>query len=185
MLVRITIMHLVRDLSSYELGVQHKVIEKMFRHELMKPMLPIFLSNLVETKHNDLIVEAIKSRVSTHITSGCTTKHNVAREFLGTLVTTTLVFSKDTSAKMVAKNLGLSRKCVYQNLQQCPQIKDGALDFWIDIKKQQRSTTLSTETRSLIIKWWTMETTVFPRRKKICRKKLGKKQVIEYPTHFL
>jgi predicted transcriptional regulator YheO len=89
----------------------------MFRHELMKPMLQKNLSNLVETKHNDLLVEAIKSKISTHITSSYTIKHNLAREFMGTLVTTTLVFSKDASAKMVAKNLGLSRKCVYQNLQ--------------------------------------------------------------------
>ncbi len=93
------------------------MIEKMFRHELMKPMLQKKLSNLVETKHNDLLVEAIKFRVSTHITSICTIKHNVAREFMGTLVTTTLVLSKDASAIMVAKNLGLLRKCVYQSLQ--------------------------------------------------------------------
>ncbi len=101
----------------------------------MKPMLPIFLSNLVETKQNNLIVEAMKSKVSTHITSNHTTKHNVAREFLGTLVTITLVFSKDANAKMVAKNLGLSKKCVYWSLQRCLQIEDGALDFWTNIKK--------------------------------------------------
>ncbi len=104
MLVRNIVLHLVRDLYNYESGVQQMVIEKMFGHELMKWMFSTFLSNLVETKHNHVIVEAIKSRVSTHITSVCTTKHNVAREFLGTLVTTTLVSSKDTSAKMVAKN---------------------------------------------------------------------------------
>lgn len=157
----------------------------MFRHELMKPMLQKKLSNLVETKHNDLLVEAIKSRISTHITSSYIIKHNVAREFLGTLVTTTLVFSKDASAKMVEKNLGVSRKYVYQNVQWCLQIKDGALDFWNDIKKQQRSTALSTKTKYLMIEWWTMETIVFPRRKKICKKNLDMKQIIEYPTHFL
>ncbi len=37
MLVKNVVLHLVRDLSNYELGVQHKVIEKMFGHELMKP----------------------------------------------------------------------------------------------------------------------------------------------------
>ncbi len=148
-------------------------------------MLQKNLSNLVETKHNDLLVEAIKSKISTHITSSYTIKHNLAREFMGTLVTTTLVFSKDASAKMVAKNLGLSRKCVYQNLQWCFQIKDGALDFWNDIKKQQRSTALSTKTRYLMIEWWTMETIVFLRQKKICKKNLDRKQIIEYPTHFL
>jgi hypothetical protein len=84
----------------------------MFGHELMNPMLPTFLSNLVEIKHNHLIVGTIKFGVSTHITSCHITKHNVAMEFLGTLV-----FSKDVSARMVAKNLGLSRKCVYQSLQ--------------------------------------------------------------------
>ncbi len=94
-------------------GFKQNVIEKIFGHELMKPMLPIFLSNLVKTKQNNLIVEAMKFGVSTHITSSHTTKHNVAREFLGTLVTITLVFNKDASAKMVAKNLGLSKKCVY------------------------------------------------------------------------
>jgi hypothetical protein len=56
MLAKNAVLQLVRDLSNYELGVQHKVIEKMFRHKLMKPMLPTFLSNLVETKHNELSV---------------------------------------------------------------------------------------------------------------------------------
>jgi len=83
----------------------------------MKVVLPTFLSNLVKTKHNHLIVETIKSKVSPHITSGHAIKHNVAREFLCTLVTTILVSSKDASAKMGSKNLGLSRKCVYQSLQ--------------------------------------------------------------------
>jgi hypothetical protein len=76
----------------------------MFGHELMKPMLPTFLSNLVKTKHNHLIVEVIKFGISRHITSDRTIKHNVAKEFLGTLVTITLVCNKDESAKMVAKN---------------------------------------------------------------------------------
>ncbi len=70
----------------------------------MKPMLPTFFSNLVKTKHNHLIVEVIKFGISRHITSDRTIKHNVAREFLGTLVTITLVCNKDESAKMVAKN---------------------------------------------------------------------------------
>jgi hypothetical protein len=70
----------------------------------MKPMLPTFLSNLVKTKHNHFIIEAIKFGVSTHITSDRTIKHNVAKEFLGTLVTTTFVYSKDGTARMVAKN---------------------------------------------------------------------------------
>ncbi len=81
-------------------------------------------------------------------------------------------------------NLRLSRKCIYQNLQRHLQIKDGALDFWTNINKQQRSIALSTKTRTLIIKWWTMETTMFPKRKKVCRKRLGMKQVIEHPNHF-
>jgi hypothetical protein len=185
MLVKNAVLHLVCDLFNYELGVQQKVIEKMFGHELMKPMLPTFLSNLVETKHNHLIDEVIKYGISTHITSGRTTKHNVAKEFLRTLVTITLGFSMNASARMMAKKIRLSRKCVYQSLQQHLQIEDSALDFWIDIKKQQRSIALSVETRVFIIKWWTMETTVSPKQKKIHRKRLGRKQVIEHPTHFL
>jgi hypothetical protein len=57
-------------------------------------------------------------------------------------------------------NLGLSRKCIYQSFQRHLQIKDGALNFWTNIRKQQRSTTLLTKTRALIIEWWTMETNV-------------------------
>jgi hypothetical protein len=93
MLAKNALLHLVCDLFGYELGVQHKIIETMFGHELMKPMLPIFLFNVVKTKQNNLIVEAMKFGVSTHIISSHITKHNVAREFLGTLVTITLVFS--------------------------------------------------------------------------------------------
>jgi hypothetical protein len=60
MLARNALLHLVCDLFGYELGVQQKVIEKMFGHELMKPMLPIFLSNLIETKNNNLIKLLLK-----------------------------------------------------------------------------------------------------------------------------
>jgi hypothetical protein len=94
-------------------------------------------------------------------------------------------FHSGLTTCFIVMNLRLSRKCIYQNLQRHLQIKDGASDFWTNIKKQQRSIALSAKTRTLIIKWWTMETIVFPESKKVCREKLGKTQVIEHPNHFL
>ncbi len=105
--------------------------------------------------------------------NGYTIKHNATKELLGTLATTTLVTSKHTRGRTVAKNLGLSKKHVYQSLQQCLLHDDGVLDFWSGLRKQQRSNGLSTETRALVIEWWNMETTMYLDQKKICKKKLG------------
>jgi hypothetical protein len=53
------------------------------------------------------------------------------------------------------------------------------------LKKQQMSTAFSIEKRTFIIEWWPMETNVSPKQKKVCRERLGKKQVVEHSTHFL
>ncbi len=34
-------------------------------------------------------------------------------------------------------------------------------------------------------RWWIMETTIFLDRKKVCKKRLEVKQIMEHPTHFL
>jgi len=75
---------------------------------MMKSMMPIFLSNLVETKNHHLIVESIKNGISIHIALGRTTKHVAAKELLGTLA-----FCKHASGRKVAKHLGLDRRCLY------------------------------------------------------------------------
>ncbi len=88
MLARNYALKLVADLHGYEVEVQQQVIEKMFRHDLVKPMLPSFLSNIGESKHIHLIVESIKNGVFMHLANGHTTKHTIAREFIGTLAST-------------------------------------------------------------------------------------------------
>jgi hypothetical protein len=89
------------------------VVENIFQHKLMKAMLSTFMSNLLETKHNHLIFENIKTRVSTHLANGYIPKHIAVKELLGTLVIITLVVIKHASGRMVAKNLKLFIKCVY------------------------------------------------------------------------
>jgi len=79
----------------------------------MKAMLSTFMSNLLETKHNHLLFENIKTRVSTHLANGYIPKHIAVKELLGTLVIITLVVIKHASGRMVAKNLKLFIKCVY------------------------------------------------------------------------
>lgn len=74
----------------------------------MKAMLSTFMSNLLETKHNHLIFENIKIRVSTHLTNGYIPKHIATKELLSTLA-----IIKHPSGRTVAKNLKLSIKCVY------------------------------------------------------------------------
>jgi hypothetical protein len=53
-------------------------------------------------------MEIIKTKVSTHLANGGTTKHSTAREFIGTLASTRLA-----SGKIVAEHLGLDRHCIY------------------------------------------------------------------------
>jgi hypothetical protein len=77
-------------LSSHDLAFQHKVLEMMFYHKLVKPMPPTYLSNIGETKSNHLIVQSIKSSVSIHLTNGRSSKHCATKELLETLATTNM-----------------------------------------------------------------------------------------------
>jgi len=77
-------------LSSHDMAFRHKVLEMMLYHKLVKPMPPICLSNIGETKSNHLIVQSIKSGVSIHLTNGCSNKHCATKELLGTLATTNM-----------------------------------------------------------------------------------------------
>jgi hypothetical protein len=49
-------LQLVHTLSNHDLDFQHKVLERMLQHKLLKPILPTYLSNIWETKSNHLIV---------------------------------------------------------------------------------------------------------------------------------
>jgi hypothetical protein len=53
-------------------------------------------------------MESIKTRVSTHLANGDTTKHSTARELIGTLA-----FTRLASGKIVAKHLGFDKHCIY------------------------------------------------------------------------
>jgi hypothetical protein len=66
------------------------------------------MSNLGETEQSHLIVESIKTGVSTHLASGHTTKNFAIGELIGTLTSTRLA-----SGKTIAKQLGLDRCCIY------------------------------------------------------------------------
>jgi hypothetical protein len=74
----------------------------MLQHKLVKPMLPIYLSNIGETNNNHLIVQSIKHGVSTHLANGRSSKHCATKELLRTLAST-----KFACRRKVAKNLGL------------------------------------------------------------------------------
>jgi len=100
-------LQLVDSLHGYDVGFQSKVVEKMFVHDVMRPLMPKCLSNQQDSINNQLIIESIKDGVSTHMIGGCTTKHVAAKELLGTLVASTW-----TSGKKVSQHLGLSRRCV-------------------------------------------------------------------------
>jgi hypothetical protein len=51
--------------------------------------------------------------------------------------------------------------------------------------EKKRFDALSTETKSLVMEWWTMDTTISPNPKKVCKKRIGVRKFVEYPTHFL
>jgi hypothetical protein len=113
-------------------GFQHKVVENMFIHDVMKHLMPKCLSNLQDSINNQLIVESITNGVSTHMAGGHTTKHDVAKKLLSTLAVSTR-----TSGKKVAQHLGLSRKCVLNYKQQHLFIDNGNLDFWSGTTKKK------------------------------------------------
>jgi hypothetical protein len=96
MMARSFILYLVNELCNYD------VVKKIFMHDIMKPLLQKHLANLVETKHNQTIVDSIKSGVSTHLGMGCTPIHAIAKDLLGTLTTSMQI----TSGRQVAKQLG-------------------------------------------------------------------------------
>jgi hypothetical protein len=69
---------------------------------------PPIYPTLGKTKNNHLIVQSIKSGVSTHLTNGHSSKHCATKKLLGTLVIT-----KYANGRKVAKNLGLDWQCIY------------------------------------------------------------------------
>jgi hypothetical protein len=52
-------------------------------------------------------------------------------------------------------------------------------------KKEIRYDAFSTKKKTFVMEWWTMETTIFLDRKKFYKKRIGVKQTMEHPTHFL
>jgi hypothetical protein len=96
----------VSSLQGYNVEFQQKVVEKTFVHDVMKPLLSTYLSNILVTKHNHLIVESIKDGVSAHLARGCTLKHTFVKEFLGTLAV-----SIETSAERLHNTLGCLKGC--------------------------------------------------------------------------
>jgi hypothetical protein len=124
------------------------------------------MSNLGETEQSHLIMESIKTGVSTHLANGHTTKHFAAREFIGTLSSIRLA-----SGRIVAKHLGLDRHCIYQSLQHRSFIDDGAIDFWFGTKRRKGCTVISIELKTFVVKWWTMEKTISPDLEKGLQKK--------------
>jgi hypothetical protein len=125
-------------------------------------------------------VEIIKTGVSTHLANGRTTKHFTTRELIGTLT-----FIRLVSGIIIAKHLGLDRCCIYQSLQRCNFIDDGAIDLWPGTKRHEWCTTLSIELKTLVVEWWTMKTTISFDWKIFCNKRIGVEQLIEHPTHLL
>jgi hypothetical protein len=55
------VLHLVNELWGYDVEFQQDVVKKIFTHDLMKPLLLKHLANLVEIKHNQTIVDNIRS----------------------------------------------------------------------------------------------------------------------------
>ncbi len=86
-------------------GIQKKMVEKMFGHELLRPMLPTILLDVVRMKKNHQIVESIKSKMSTHLAHGENNKHSATRELLGTLA-----FIESTRNKKIIKCLCLNKR---------------------------------------------------------------------------
>jgi hypothetical protein len=142
--------------------------------------MPKCLSNLQDSIYNQLIVESIKDGVSAHMAEGHITRHAAAKELLGTLVA-----SIRTSGKNFAQHLGLFRRCVQNYKQHCLLIDNGDLDFWSGTTKRQQSDALSPKVKVLVLEWSIMEIIISPDRKKVSKKRLGVKQNVEHPTHFL
>lgn len=72
------VFQLIKDLWGYDVAFQQRVVDKIFGHELMKPMLPNYLKNMANTKYNHFIVQSIKSGVAIHLANGKTFKQVAA-----------------------------------------------------------------------------------------------------------
>jgi hypothetical protein len=64
-------------------------------------------------------------------------------------------------------------------------IDDNLLEFQSRSKMWEGLNALSLEVRQLIVDWWTHETIVSLDCKKIYKKRVGTKQIIEHPTYLL
>jgi hypothetical protein len=55
------------------------------------------------------------------------------------------------SGKIVAKHLGFNRCCIYQSLQHCNLIDDGAIDFWSGTKRCEQCIALSGKLKTFVV----------------------------------
>jgi hypothetical protein len=67
----------MNSLQGYNVEFQQNVVENMLARDVMKPLLPTYLSNIKITKHNHFIVESIKDGVFAD-SVGRRTKHVVS-----------------------------------------------------------------------------------------------------------
>jgi hypothetical protein len=155
------------------------VVEKMFVHDVTRPLMPKCLSNLQDSINNQLIFKSIKDVVSTHMARECIAKHVVVKELSSTLATYTR-----TSGRKVTQHLGLSKRCVIKYKQWCFLINNGDLDFWSRTTKRQWSDALSLEVKALMLEWWIMETTISLDQKKVCKKNIGGQTNYVSQPHF-
>jgi hypothetical protein len=57
--------------------------------------------------------------------------------------------------------------------------------FWTCYKRATSSDVLPESIKMLVIKWWINQSTIFPKKKRVLRKRIAVKSFENHPSHFI
>lgn len=161
--------------------VQNDAVCKFLSHPLMADIVPPFLSDLGAVIQNQEVIRNMKAGISTHLAGSRKSHLVMAKDIICTLASSEHM----TSSRSVAEVLGVDRRNIRKGVNRRVQLDLENQAFWRTNRRRERSDTISEATKSLVISWWTKETTISPNRKDIRRRLRGVKDYEEHVTHYL
>ena len=90
-----------------------------------------------------------------------------------------------TSTRGVAAVLGVDKQNIRRGIDRRTVLDTTQNAFWLQERKQSRTSILTEAMKKLVVDWWTSKTTISPNRKDILFKRTGVNEYIEHQTHYL
>jgi hypothetical protein len=132
-------------------------------------------------KSNQAVVDNMTYGMATHLTGVHPSHSLMAKDIVCTLASS----QSAGSSRGLAKVLGVDRRNIKKAIQRREMLDTANDSFWISYKRATRSDILQESVRLLVITWWTEQSTISTKRKKVLQKRIGVKNFDCHPTHFI